>query len=414
MAYILIFLFIMKRILFFVVSVFCAYQSHAQQVKSIQLRPLNNPKNFHPIVRLGEILELSFDDLEADSKEYYYQITHMTYQWEPSAMSSNQYIEGFDQNNIQQMTNSFNTLQGYTHYSVRFPNANTQITKSGNYLITILDDDYNEVFQRRCVFYEDLSTVGVAVYRSRNQLNDQDQTVQFKVNHPKIILNNPNQEIKATLIQNGNWNTAINDIPPVFIQPNQLIYNHTQLTNFKGNNEFLNFDTKYIRSTSLNIANVVRDDLYNTYLFSNEPRAKLPYRYNPDINGHYIIHTLDTKEPSTEADYSVVHFSLATPEPYSKASVYVYGGFNNFDLNEENLMTYNEEAKAYEAKLVLKQGFYNYGYALVRDGNLSLHSVDGSFFQTENEYTAIIYYRPIGGFYDRVIGVGYGFFNQNN
>ena len=129
---------------------------YSQHIKSIQLRPAHNPKLFSPIVRLGEALELSFDDLDADNKEYMYKVQHMTHDWKPSNLSSNQYIDGFDQNEIINFTNSFNTLQAYTHYSIKIPNANTIITKSGNYLISILNEDYDVVFTRRCVFYEDI------------------------------------------------------------------------------------------------------------------------------------------------------------------------------------------------------------------------------------------------------------------
>ena len=216
--------------------------TNAQNIKSVQLKPLGSSTNFSAIAKLGSVLELSFDDLEADNKDYYYKVEHMTHNWEPSNLTSSQYIDGFDQNSIIDVTNSFNTLQPYTHYSVQIPNTNTVITKSGNYLISILNNDYETVFTRRCVFYEDATTVGVAVFRSRNTSNNNsEQTVQFRVSHPSITLNNPNQEIKAVLIQNNDWNTAITNIPPIFIQPNLLIYNHTALTNYPGNNEFLNF-----------------------------------------------------------------------------------------------------------------------------------------------------------------------------
>ncbi|CAL2082961.1 conserved hypothetical protein [Tenacibaculum sp. 190524A02b] len=403
-----------RNIFFFILLSFYLNCIYSQTIKSIQLRPAHNPKLFSPIVRLGEVLELSFDDLDADNKEYMYKVEHMTHDWKPSNLSSNQYIDGFDQNEIINFTNSFNTLQPYTHYSIKIPNANTIITKSGNYLISILDENYEVVFTRRCIFYEDISIVGVAVYRSRNTLqSNSEQTVQFSVNHPGLVINNPNQEVKAVLIQNNNWQTSINNIQPIFIKPQQLIYNHTQKTNFLGNNEFLNFDTKYARNTSLNIAKVERNDLYNSYLFTDESRANRPYTYNPDINGQFIINTLDAQDPITEADYTKVHFSLFLEEPINNKEIYVYGAFNGFKLEEENKMTYNKTNNIYETSIILKQGFYNYSYAVVNNNTINLNTIDGSFFETENEYTAIIYYRPFGGFYDRVIGIGNGFFNQN-
>ncbi|UTD15447.1 DUF5103 domain-containing protein [Tenacibaculum mesophilum] len=391
----------------------------AQNVKTVQLRPKNNPNFYAPIVRLGDVLKLSFDDLDADSKQYLYKIEHMTHDWRPSSITSNQYIQGFEQNEIFNFTNSFNTLQPYTHYSVEIPNENTIITKSGNYLISVLDEDYKVVFTRRCVFYEDITTVGVAAFRSRNTTTtNQQQTVQFSVNHSGLQINNPSQEINVTLFQNHNWNTAITNLQPIFIKPQQLLYNHTVKTNFWGGNEFLNFDTKLIRNSSLNVAKVERKNVYHSYLYTDEPRADKTYTYNPDINGQFVIRTTERdvvdNRDNTEADYSLVHFSLDAFEPYENKEVYVYGAFNNYELSEENKMTYAPSQKIYKAILPFKQGFYNYSYAtLNKKKNIDLHEVNGSFYQTENEYTVIVYYRPFGEIYDRVIGVGYGFFNQN-
>ncbi|MFV0247785.1 MAG: DUF5103 domain-containing protein [Tenacibaculum sp.] len=396
---------------------------YSQHIKSIQLKPLHSVNNYSAIVRLGTVLELSFDDLEADNKDYYYKIEHMTYHWKPSNLISSQYIDGFEQNNIVDISNSFNTLQPYTHYSVRLPNSNTAITKSGNYLISVLDQNYKTVFTRKCVFYESLSTVGLAVFRGRTTAsNNAEQTVQFKVSHSNLHIASPQNEIKAVLLQNNDWNTVIKNIAPVFIQPNILLYNHTLLTNFEGNNEFLNFDTKRIRSTGLNIAKIKRDELYHSYLFNDKPRALRGYTYNPDINGQFVINTLDADIPETEADYTVVHFSLSVEQPYQNKDVFVYGAFNNFKLKQENKMSFNPKTNSYHTAVLLKQGFYNYTYAVVdsRVNNyvdnyniIDLKTVGGSYFETENEYTAIIYYKPLGGFYDRVIGVGNGFFNQN-
>ena len=393
----------------------CYQTGNTQNIKTIQLRPKHSTNQFAAIVKLGDVLQLSFDDLDADNKDYQYKIEHMTYDWKPSNLSSNQYIDGFDENEIINISNSFNTLQPYTHYSVDIPNQNTIITKSGNYLISILNDDYEVVFSRRCVFYENITTVGVAVFRSRNtEDNNQKQTVQFSINHSNLTINNPYQEIKVSLFQNYNFITAIKNIQPKFIKPQQLLYNHTLQTNFWGGNEYLNFDSKHIRSTSLNISKVERKELYHSYLYTNEQRASNNYSYNPDINGQFVVRTIETNNPNTEADYSMVHFSLDAFEPFENKDVFVYGAFNNYQLSEENKMKYNATNEIYKTSIKLKQGFYNYSFiTLDKEKNINLNEVDGSFYQTENEYTVIVYYKPFGEIYDRVIGVGKGFFNQN-
>ena len=385
-----------------------------QTIKTIQLVPLHS-KSLIPFVPLGNVLELSFDDLDADNKEYQYKIEHMTHDWKPSNLQSNQYVNGFDQNYIINVTNSFNTLQDYTHYAVNIPNQNSVITKSGNYRISVLDEDDEIVFSRRCVFYENITTVGVNVIRGRDtETTNQQQTVQFIVNHKGLNINNPNQEIKIQLIKNYNWKFAKTNLNPLFIKPQQLIYNYTQKTNFWGGNEYLNYDNKYVRSTNVNIAKTERKDLFNNYLYTDIQRSEKPYTYNPDINGQFIVRTLDANDQHTEADYALIHFSLETDAKIKDKNVYVYGRFNNYELTENNKMTFNNETNLYEASLQLKQGFYNYTYATLNENRkIDLNEINGSFFQTENEYTVIVYYMPFGGLYDRVIGVGYGFFNQN-
>ncbi|CAL2090906.1 DUF5103 domain-containing protein [Tenacibaculum sp. 190524A05c] len=403
----------LKNLSFLILIIFCL-QAESQNIKTIQLVPLHK-RSPVPIVPLGSVLELTFDDLDADNKDYQYKVEHMTYDWKPSNLQANQYINGFEQNYIINVTNSFNTLQSYTHYNIQIPNQNTVITQSGNYLISVLDDDDEVVFSRRCVFYENRTIVGVNVLRGRNTLsNNSEQTVQFIVNHKGLNINNPVQEIKVQLFQNNNWATSITDIEPLFIRTNQLIYNYTNGTNFLGGNEFLNFDNKYIRNTNVNIAKTTREDLFHNYLYTDIERSTRPYTYNPDINGNFIIRTLDADNEETEADYAMMHFSLEVDEPFENKDVYIYGAYNNFELNGSNKMEYNSEENIYEASMLLKQGFYNYTYVTLDENNkIDLTKINGSFFQTENEYTVIVYYKPFGALFYRAIGVGNGFFDQN-
>lgn len=402
-----------KQITIFFSIIFVSFLQ-AQNIKTIQLRPLAE-NSFSAIVPLGTVLELSFDDLEADSKSYQYKIEHMTHDWQKSRLLSSQFIDGFDQNTILNVTNSFNTLQNYTHYSVRIPNTNSVITKSGNYLLSILDEYDDVVFTRRFVLYENLATIGVSVARSRDTktLNTQ-QTIQFSINHPRIQINNPNVEINVAIIKNNNWNETITNLQPTFFKPNQLLYTYTNQTNFWGGNEYLNFDSKIIRNKSLNIVKITKDDVYNHYLYPFTYNEFREYTYNPDINGQFAIRTLEGNDNNTEADYALMHFNLEVDAPFKEKEVYVYGAFNDFEITDENRMYYNPNTKTYNANILLKQGFYNYTFATVgADNFVNTNEINGTFFETENEYTVIVYYKPFGSLYDRIIGIGAGFFNQN-
>ncbi len=386
--------------------------TYSQQIKTIQLKQLGQ-NNFSTIVPLGQPLELSFDDLEADQKAYSYKIEQMNFDWKPSDLSTNEYIEGFDQNTIQNYENSFNTLQSYTHYKVQIPNTTTKITKSGNYVISVLDENEEVVFSRRFTLYESIATVGLSVTRSKDpKTRNQQQTVKFSVHHATIKINNPAQEIKIAVLQNNNWQTAISHLKPQFYKNNLLEYRYIKKSNFWGGNEFLNFDNKAIRNTNLQIAKVIRKDLYHHYLYPQEIRATKPYTYNPDINGHFVVRGLEGNNSENEADYVSVHFALETAKLEHK-QVYMYGAFNNFEVNETTEMQYDTIQKMYVGNLLFKQGFYNYRFVTKNlDNSLDFNEIGGSFYQTENEYTVLVYYKAFGDRYDRVIGIGNSFFNQ--
>ena len=386
----------------------------SQNIKSIQLRPLQE-NNFSSIVPLGTVLELSFDDLDADSKDYQYKIEHMTHDWQKSRLLSSQFIDGFDQNSIIDVTNSFSTFQNYTHYAVKIPNVNSIITKSGNYLVSVLNDDDEVVFSRKLVLYENVAIIGVEVSRSRNTktLNTQ-QTVEFTINHPNLRINNPAQEVNVVLLKNENWNEKLTNLKPTFFKQNQLKYTYANKTNFWGGNEYLNFDSKFIRNKSLNVVKIEMKDIFHHYLYPSTYNPSRSYTYNPDINGQFVVRTLEAANPNTEADYAMMHFTLYADNPIANKEVYVYGAFNNFKTEEENKLSYNFADNSYQGQILLKQGFYNYTFATVNENKtVDTNQINGTFFQTENEYTVIAYYKPFGGLYDRVIGIGTGFYNQN-
>jgi len=384
-----------------------AQKTAPSNIKSIQFQSLNKT-TFNHIIPLGNTIELNFDDLDGDQKEYYYKIQLMTHDWRESNLIANQYINGFQSNVIFDVENSFNTFQNYTHYTVQFPNQNTKITKSGNYLLSIFDDVGDVVFTRRFTLYENIAIVGVSASRSRNTKNmDKEQTVQFLVNHSRLQINNPSQEIHVAILQNENWKTAITKIQPQFYKPNQLVYNYIKKTNFWGGNEYLFFDNKNIRNASVSIARSERKEIVHNYLYPYINRGLKSYSYNPDINGQFVIRNIEATNPKTEADYAMMYFSLKTGKEIENKEVYVYGAFNNFNLTEENKMNFDPLTNQYNVNFLLKQGFYNYTFVTKSAENLISESeIRGNFSQTENMYTVIVYHKAFGSLFDRVIGVG--------
>ncbi|MGC1630814.1 MAG: DUF5103 domain-containing protein, partial [Gelidibacter sp.] len=377
-------------------------------IKTIMFKGDTNESQL-PILRLGEPLLLEFDALNGLESDFYYVIEHFNYDWTPSDLVKSEYLRGFDNQRIQDYKNSFNTYQIYSHYRLQIPNQQTKgLLVTGNYLISIWNDDDELIFSRKFMVYEDLVSVGVAIKRSRDvKFIDTKQSVDIVINNRNFNFNNPLDNVKTLIVQNNNLNTAISNVKPQYTLGNQLVYKYTSETSFWGGNEYLYFEGKDVRAANVGVQFIDLKDIYNTYLFVNTPRANQLYTYNPDINGNFLIIAVDAQDVSIEADYTMVHFALEQQELMDDQAVYVYGNFNNYALEPENKLLWNPKTGLYECAFRLKQGFYNYKYVVTdKNGNLDEGAISGNFYQTENNYKVLVYYKDLGARYDRLIGLG--------
>ncbi|MBD0832431.1 type IX secretion system plug protein [Aestuariibaculum sediminum] len=379
-------------------------------IKTINFKG-NTPETQLPILRLGEHLILEFDALNGLEEDYYYKIDHYNYDWTPSVLLKSEYLTGFDNQRIRDYENSYNTYQIYSHYKLSIPNQFTkEIKLSGNYILSIFNS-YNElIFSRKFMVYEEQSGVGVSIKRSRSiEHLDEKQRVDIVINPNGSAFNNPMQTVKVMIVQNNNLNTAILGLKPLYTIGKQLIYKYDTETSFWGGNEFLYFENKDVRGANTGVQRIDLKDVYHNYLFTNIPRYNRPYTYNPDINGNYVITNIDAENPSIEADYVWIHFSLVADDNYRNKNIHVYGNFNNYVIEDNTQLIYDESRDIFSTSLLLKQGFYNYKYVVVNSNNTIDHgAVSGNFYQTENNYKVIVYYRDLGARYDKIIGVGEG------
>lgn len=371
---------------------------------------VQNNQNAIPIFKLGESFELQFDDLYGNEANYYYTITHCNYDWTPSQLSINEYLNGFDNQRIQTYTNSLNALQIYSHYSLAFPNRNTSFRVSGNYIIKILNEDREVVFSRKIALYEELVSVPLQIKRARNMtVINQKQNLEFSIKSTTINFQSPLQNVKVLLLQNGKFDNAIRNIKPQYTIGNDLIYRYDAETQFWAGNEFRFFENKDIRAANNSIAFIdSKGGIYNAHLYTDQARANNPYTFFPDINGNYIVKNINADNNTIEADYAWVFFTLSAPNYFGKNNIYINGMFNNYAMGEENKMDYNEKKGVYEKALLIKQGFTNYQY-VIADNNGKIddeNAIDGNFYQTENNYFVLVYYKENNQRYDRIIGQG--------
>jgi hypothetical protein len=371
---------------------------------------IQNQENVIPVFNLREGFKFEFDDLYGDQANYFYVLTHCNYEWNESDLSKAEYIDGFDDQRIQSSENSFNTLQLYTHYTLSFPNKFTRFKVTGNYMLTIVDDSKNVIFSRKFILYENLVAVPMQVRRARTRefLNTK-HNLEFSVKSDVIQFQNPLINVKITLMQNGNFNHIIKNIPPMFTIGNDLIYRYDTQTQFWAGNEFLNFYNKDIRAANNTVAQVRSNETYKSILHTNNARRNDIYTFFPDINGNFLVSNINSENNAIEADYSWVFFSLSAPEYFEKKDIYVAGMFDNFAISDENKMDYNTKTGLYEKAIFIKQGFVSFEYLIAdKKGTVDReNAIDGNFQQTLNDYLALVYYRENGERYDRVIGKGF-------
>ncbi|ENI5460471.1 DUF5103 domain-containing protein [Flavobacterium psychrophilum] len=369
-----------------------------------------NTNNVIPVFKLGEPFQLSFDDLFGTEEDYYYTIAQYNYNWTPTLLSKNEYLNGNDNQRIQDYENSFNTLQIYSHYRLNFPNNYTQITKSGNYLVSIFSSNKEIIFTKKIIIYEELVDVPMQVKRARNVTdNKYKHNLEFSIKSNSILFQNPVQNVKIILLQNGKWDNAIVNIKPQYTIGNDLIFKYDKETQFFAGNEYLYFDNKEIRVATNTIAKVNSNTgLYNSHLYTDSARKYKSYSYYPDINGNFKIRNLTAQNNDIEADYSWIYFTLFAINAPASTNIYITGMFNNNTISPENKMDYNTNKGVFEKAILIKQGFTNYNYTVLdSQNNISdKDPIDGNFYETENQYTAIVYYRQNGELYDRVIGKG--------
>lgn len=383
--------------------------SPPEYIRTIQFRGANQSQL--PTMKLGEQLRISFDAINGEEEDYYYKIDHYDFDWTPSNLSKNEYLQGFDDVRIETYENSLNTLQIFSHHFLTIPNRETRgITKSGNYLISFFDDEGTIIFSRKFIVLENTVGVTVDIKRARDLRRIKtDQVVQFAINSPSLLLINPKRNVKTLVIQNSNLKTAITNLVPQYNIGTELIYRYDKEASFPGGNEFLNFDNKEIRGANNTIRRVELNDLYEHFLFSDIDRSDRPYTYNPDINGDFVVRNIDARNQNIEAEYAFVHTNLLYYEPLGDKELHLYGNFNNYTIDGTTYMRYNETTDSFQNSRLFKQGFYNYKYVLVdRDGSIDHGAIGGNFWETENDYTVIVYYRAPGERYDRVIGYGSG------
>jgi hypothetical protein len=371
----------------------------------------------YPIIGLntGDMLELHFDDLDGRVKNYYYTFQLCNADWTPVDLSTFDYIKGFSQVRLNQYRLSSVSQTKYVHYQAMLPDRNCAPSKSGNYLLKVfLDGDTSKLaFTRRILVVEKLADVGAQILQPFNsELFRTHQKIQFQVNTKQLNIVNAMQQIKAVVLQNFRWDNAKTNLAPTFIRTNMLEFNNENNLVFPAGKEFRWADLRSFRFQSERVAKAdyLPGDI-NIYLQPDPERTQARYLKFTDYNGFYWVESTEVSNPWWQTDYATVHFTFVPKDnlPFPDKKVFVVGQMNKYNLDDSSAMTYNASKGVYEKTLFLKQGYYSYTYvsrdAKDRNSEALTEQTDGNYWETENDYTVLIYYRSLSGRHDELIGV---------
>ncbi|MEO5683794.1 MAG: DUF5103 domain-containing protein [Chitinophagaceae bacterium] len=401
--------------------VFIAFMASAQVPDKIYASSIHNVKlNYsgnqlaYPIIKLNgsDQLDLNFDDLNAGVRNYSYTWQLCNADWTKTILTEFDYIKGFTQNRITTYRNSSIALVKYTHYMVTLPEKSCLPSRSGNYLLKVFSDGDTAkvIFTRRVLVIEEKATLGVQIQQPFNgQIFKTYQKLIFTVNLGNVNIINALQQVKVCVLQNNRWDNALMSLKPTFIRQNSLEYNSEDIV-FPGGREWRWLDLRSFRLQSDRVATAT----YNTNstdIFVKPDIDRAPQRlvYYKDYNGMFYNEISENVNYLWQSDFANTHFTFvpAGNQVIADKDVYLFGELTNYGANDKAKMVYNTTKGVYETDLLLKNGYYNYDYVTIdkQGGPASFDLTEGNLWDTENNYTILVYYRGINGRVDELIGI---------
>lgn len=389
---------------------FCT-QSHASNIKTVQCYIDQQPLS-HPIIELegNEQLLITFDELSYEARNINYSIIHCNSNWAPSHLAEIEYIEGYNSGIVEEYYQSINTTVLYTNYQLRIPNDDFRLKLSGNYAVQFYEDGNIEHPIATACFsvVESLTSIEANIKGNTDiEINKRYQQLDFTLEHRNLATYDAINDFKLVVMQNNRRDNLVTDLRPTYTSSDKQTYCNNKKLIFEGGNEYRTVDFSSEYTYGRGVERIVYDNTYqHVILATDENRGNESYLYINDANGKYVVNRQFAESSHYEADYMWVHFTLKTDAPLFAGSVYLLGDFAHTPPRPQDRLDYNASNNCYEKAILLKQGGINYQYLYIpKGGNQgTLECIEGSFWQTQNEYQIFVYFRPRGERYDRLVG----------
>lgn len=386
-------------------------------IKTAQLFPSGNQLGY-PVMGLnsGDKLELHFDDLDGNVKSYSYTYQLCNADWTPAMLSSFDFIKGFSYQRINTYRISSIAFTRYTHYTAVIPDNNCAPSRSGNYILKVfMNGDTSKVaFTKRFLVVNNQASITAQIQQPFNaDIFRTWQKIPFQVSLSDALqVMNYLQQIKVVILQNNRWDNALINVKPTFFSGKKLDFNTEDQIVMPGGKEWRWLDLRSFRLQSDRVAKA-NYTTRNTEIFvkPDVDRSQQRFVYYRDINGMYTIETTESINQYWQTDYATVHFTYVPPDnvPLQNKDLFLIGAMTNYNLDDSARMIFNSDTRVYEKTLFLKQGYYNYNYVTIDQNDkkraASYEFTEGNFWETENDYMILVYYRALAGRADELVGI---------
>ena len=391
---------------------FCT-QIYDENIRTLQVLPNGEALQMACIgLNSADEIVISFDELSYEASNFYYKIVHCDARWEESGLASMEYLDGFDGGMIDTYEYSVNTTVNYIHYSIAFPNEDVRLRLSGNYAVVIArDGDFEEGVVATACFslVEPMVDISVEVNgTTMKELNGRYQAVALDVKVDGVGARDVMQDFVVVVRQNNRMDNEVYLTRPTYANGGRLRYENREELIFEGGNQYRSIDFSSRYTYGAGIDHIEFDkEMYHVILEPALSREGRPEAYGKDVHGAYVVNLQRSDYADTEADYMWVHFYYPADVPYMEGRMYLLGDLTHNVADERSEMVYDLATKCYVRSLLLKQGGYNFVYALKVKGSdgMSVMRTEGSYWQSSNRYDVMVYYRPFGARYDRLVGV---------